>query len=171
MRNRTARLPGLLVALVVAGLLAGCGGSPEAAQEPEPVDTQGLPDDSGKPLEGLPDCDDPPKGEPAAATDVPGLLLPKGAIVTGVERADPLVTVNGYVETTPIRIRQFYQRQKGLKLLEIEDEIYEAEAFYEQGAYRAFVKAQARCSEGSILIAVVGPSGAAPTPTFRGGGG
>jgi len=40
-----------------------------------------------------------------------------------------------------------------------------------KGAYKTLVKAQARCAEGSVLIAAVGPSGTAPTPTFGGGGG
>jgi len=163
--------PSSVVALtvLVGALLTGCEGTPRAAQSPQPVDSQVPALDEGGPLPGLPECEPPTEGQSAADANVSGLLLPPGAIVTEVERDGPLVSVRAYVEATPIRIREFYQAQSALKLLQIEDEVYEAEAFYERGAHRAFVTARASCPEGSLIVAVVGPSGAAPKPTFGGG--
>jgi len=47
----------------------------------------------------------------------------------------------------------------------IEDDISEAEIFHDQGPYRTYVKARVQCVDGSLLIAVVGPSKAVPTPS------
>ena len=48
-------------------------------------------------------------------------LLPLLLMVTGSLRP---TSVRGYVAQTPIQVRQFYERAKGLELFEIEDEVY-----------------------------------------------
>jgi hypothetical protein len=57
------------------------------------------------PLIAFPPCSEPRTA--ALDAEVQGLDLPEGAVVTGVERADPLVTVTGYVGLTPVRIRKY----------------------------------------------------------------
>jgi hypothetical protein len=89
-------------------------------------------------------------------TDVEGLLLPDGA--RGHRRAGP-----GAAGQRPrvhradaVQVRQFYGEEAGLELFEIEDEIYEAEVLYGDGDFRSYVKAQAQCQQGSLLIVLRG---------------
>ncbi len=93
----------------------GATGSPAATESRE----------DGGPLLGLPPCQAPP--EAMADVDVEGLDWPEGAIVTNVQPGDPLVTVTGYIATTPVGVRQYYQGRSDLEIM-IEDEIFEAEA-------------------------------------------
>ncbi len=133
--------------------------SPESSQR-----ATGAPEDGG-PLTALPPC--PPPPSPVDA-DVPGLVLPDGAVVTNVEDQGPLVVVQAYVEQTPVQVRQFYQSQKGLELSEIEDEVYEAETLFSGAKYNSYVKAQAKCDLGSLLFAYVGPGNSGDLPSIGG---
>lgn len=119
-----------------------------------------------EPLEHLPACSSPP---PAAAevASVTGLVLPDGAVITSVTDAGPLTTIEGWVPLTPIQLRVYYQRLDGIEVLKAEDEVWESESLISDGAHRLFVKAQAQCSTGSLLVAVVAPeeaAGAVPAP-------
>jgi hypothetical protein len=96
--------------------------------------------------------------------DVEGLLLPDGAVVTDVQDQGQLVSVRAYIEQTPVQVRQFYGEEAGLELFEIEDEIYEAEVLYGDGDFRSYVKAQAQCQQGSLLIVFVGPGDTGELP-------
>ena len=125
-----------------------------------------LPIEQGGPLVTLPECDTPPAG---VEGDVAGLLLPDGAVVTEVEDLGQLVSVRAYIEQTPIQVKQFYAQEPGLELFEIEDEIYEAEVLFGGGKYRSYVKAQAQCRRGSLLLAFVGPGDSGDLPTVGGG--
>lgn len=78
------------------------------------------------------------------------------------------ISVRGYVEQTPIQVREFYQQAQGLELFEIEDEVYEAEALFAGPKFRSYVKAQAQCQQGSVLIVYVGP-GEGALPSVGGG--
>lgn len=156
-------------------VLAGCTGGDSddepgaASASPSSQPTSGgkraLPQDDGGPLEGLPGCEEPPAGEPV---DVEGLSLPDEAVVTSVSEQGPLTTVQGYVAQTPITVRRFYEGRDDIQVLEIEDEVLEAEVLYAGGEFRTYVKAQAACAEGSTLLAVVGPAGDAVLPSFGG---
>lgn len=97
-----------------------------------------------------------------------GLVLPEGAVVTKVEDQGPLISVQGYVEQTPIQVRRFYQGVEGLELFEIEDEVYEAEALFAGPKFRSYVKAQAQCQQGSVLIVFVGPGDSGDLPSVGG---
>lgn len=169
-----AALLALLTLLLVLGA-AGCGGAgdPTAAPLGDPSErvttgtfgatasaTAPLPQDEGGPLLALPECQPAPEGIDA---DVPGLLLPEGAVVTEVKEQGPLMVVRGYIDQTPIQVRKFYGDYQGLELFEIEDEIFEAEVLFGRGAHRSYVKAQAQCQQGSGLIVFVGPSGSVPS--------
>ncbi|MBA2529579.1 MAG: hypothetical protein H0V19_06385 [Euzebyales bacterium] len=150
-----------LAGSLFVGLLGGCVGTEVPGQaRPSPATAtataaQTEPAEDGGPLFGLPPCQDPPAA--AADAGVEGLDLPEGAIVTNVVRGDPLVTVTGYIPQTPVRVRQFYQRRDDLDILEIEDEIFEAETLFGNGTHRNYVKAQAVCRQGSNFLAVVAP--------------
>lgn len=152
---------------MTAALLTSCGGSGENNDDSTPAGstqppqtsakaTKAVPQDEGGPLTALPDCEEPPQAVPA---DVPGLVLPDGAVVTSVQEDDPLVTVEAYVEQTPIEVRRFYFERPGLEMFSIEDEIFEAEVMYGQGEFRSYAKARATCKTGSVLTVVVGPAG------------
>ena len=108
-----------------------------------------------RPLTQLGPCKPPP---PAAEDDdVAGLVVPDGAVVISQTRADPLVNVQGYVEMTPIQMRVFYQQNRGVEVLSVEDEIQESEVLLEADGYRLFVKTQAVCELGSLFVAIVAP--------------
>lgn len=128
--------------------------------------TTSLPIEDGGPLVALPQCDAPPEGMEA---DVAGLVLPEGAVVTEVEDLGKLISVRAYIEQTPIQVRQFYGKQPRLELFEIEDEIYEAEVLFGGGRYRSYVKVQAQCQQGSLLLAYVGPGDSGDLPSVGGG--
>lgn len=167
------RTAALAVALTIAGLtVTGCSGDGATAEPPagSPSTPNGRPrpPDKGGPLRGLPECGEPP-APVTAAEEVAGLVLPPEAVVTSVQEQGQLVTVQGYVESTPVAVREFYQSARGFELVEIEDEVVEAEAVYADGDYRAFAKATASCSRGSGLLVVIGPAGDLPTPGGVGG--
>lgn len=170
-------LVGVVLMLTLVTGCSGTGSSAPGADSPSPSvrssatkvpsgDTN-LPIDEGGPLVALPECQPAP---PAIEADVPGLLLPKGAVVTEVEQQGPLVFVQGYVDQTPIQVRMFYQRADGLELFEIEDEIYEAEALFAGPEFRSYVKAQAQCQQGSLLVVYVGPDRGGQLPQLGGAG-
>ena len=160
-----------VVATGAVGLAAVIGCSTDATPAPEASGsdtraTRAQPIDEGGPLVALPECDAPPQGVPA---DVSGLVLPDDAVVTSVEDVGDLVSVRAYVEQTPIQVRQFYAKEPGLELFEIEDEIYEAEVLFGGGEYRSYVKVQAQCQQGSLLLAYVGPGDSGSLPSVGGG--
>ncbi len=168
------------------GALIGCSAQPKTEPEPETepavsADSTGTgrdvststattgaaqPIDEGGPLVALPACDAPPEGVEA---DVAGLVLPEGAVVTEVEDLGKLISVRAYIEQTPIQVRLFYTREPGLELFEIEDEIYEAEVLFGAGRFRSYVKVQAQCQQGSLLLAYVGPGDSGDLPSVGGG--
>jgi len=163
--------------LLCAGALAGCSGDPAATPEPSSTGTdsgrdgpgpttKAVPIEKGGPLVSLPECEPPPSAVPAEVT---GLLLPDGAVVTQVEDVGELVSVRAYIEQTPIEVKQFYADAPGLELFEIEDEIYEAEVLFGGGEYRSYVKAQAQCQRGSLLLVYVGPGEGGGLPSVGGG--
>lgn len=156
-----------LVAAVASCAAVGCGADatsgPNASTQPPGTVP---PIAKGGPLVDLPQCDAPPEGIEA---DVAGLVLPDGAVVTDVEDQGPLVSVRAYVEKTPIQVRQFYAHRPGLELFELEDETYESEVLFGGGSYRVYVKAQAQCAQGSLLLAYVGKGDSGALPSVAGG--
>ena len=86
-----------------------------------------------------------------------GLVLPPDAIVTKVSPAGPLTNVQGYLPMTPVEARAFYQQHADLKVLSVEDEVFESEVLFERDDRRVFVKSQAVCERGSVFVAVIAP--------------
>jgi len=178
-RRRLVLVVWTVAASVVAGGCSGQTSSPAPApsssasssasssgQSDKPSPTEDLPIDEGGPLTALPTCAPAPPGTEA---DVEGLLLPDGAVVTEVQDQGQLVSVRAYVEQTPIQVKQFYNDAPGLELFEIEDEIYEAEVLFGGGDFRSYVKAQAQCQQGSLLLVFVGPGDSGDLPSVGGG--
>lgn len=153
--------------LLCAGavLLPGCGDAAAPGAAAAPTELGSVDPVLLQPLDNLPPCASPPPA--AEPQDVEGLLLPPGAVVTRYTKADPLTTVEGWVPLTPIQLRVYYQRLDGIDVLKAEDEVWESETLVTDGVHRLFVKAQAMCSSGSLLVAVVAPESqadAVPAP-------
>ena len=123
-----------------------------------------------EPLTGLGPC----TAEPNVLDEEPaeGILLPDGAVLTSQTVEGPLTTIKGYAPMTPVQIRVFYQRQTTYEVVQIEDEIRESEVLLADGDNRLFVKAQAICELGSVLLAILAPeSSGEQVPAPAGGGG
>lgn len=117
------------------------------------------------PLPGYPACESP---TPDAAARAPeGLIVPRSAVVTKVTRRGEMWKASGYVPLTPVQLRRHYRDAPGVEVLQIEDEIIEAEALLTDGRFRSYVKATAVCELGSRFVAIVAAerqSGLVPTP-------
>lgn len=114
---------------------------------------------------GLPPCGKPPS--PAPEMPPPGAVIPPKTRLTAVRDQPPLAQLNGYVESTPVQVREWVQAQDDLTVLQAEDEGFESELLVTRGEYTTFIKAQAVCAEGSLLAEVIAPADAAvqlPTP-------
>lgn len=167
---RTPRLVTVGLTLVaLTGAIAGCGdgrpsaghgsGSPSARPS-----ASAAPDErDGAPLRAFPSCDPAPTAGPAAARDaVKGLVLPPGTVITGSKTQGKTLNISGYVALTPVRIRQFYEKRTELTFFTIEDEVFEAEVFFQQpDGKRAYVKAKPACRSASRLVIIIAP-GASP---------
>lgn len=144
--------------LIVA--LAGCSGTPDstpdgpASSSPSGTPVDGRPANEGGPLESLEPCSDPPD---AVAETVKGLTAPPGTVLTSVKVKGPTTEALGYTPLTPVDIRHFYQQQPSVTVLQIEDEIVEAEGLVanSSSSYRTLFKANAICSAGSKMLFVV----------------
>lgn len=114
---------------------------------------------------GLPPCGKPPSEDPTVPP--PGAVMPPTARLTAVRDQPPLVQLNGYVESTPVEVREWIEAQAGLTVVASEDEGYESELLVTDGTWRTFVKARAVCADGSLLAEVIAPedsSAMLPTP-------
>ena len=136
---------------------AACGGNPSVPQAVA----------SGAPFTnlGLPPCGKPPSEDPTKPP--PGAVMPPTARLTAVRDQLPLVQLNGYVESTPVAVREWIESQPDLTVVVSEDEGYESELLVTDGTWRTFVKARAVCAEGSLLAEVIAPEDSAaalPTP-------
>jgi hypothetical protein len=124
--------------------------------------------DRSAPLPGYPPCEDfvPDRGE----THPEGAILPRSAVVTRVRERGPTTRVSGYVPLRPVALRRHYESRPDLEVLQIEDEIIEAEALLTDGKFRTYIKATAVCDSGSSFVSIVAPElSAAEVPTPAGG--
>lgn len=168
----------LAVTLVLATLVSACASGTGTTQPSEPAGVADfeVPFDPPsevarellRPLAGIGSCTATP--DPATDAELPaGLVVPDDAIVTSVEPADPITNVQGYIPWTPVQYRVWLQFvAPDVEVLQIEDEIREAEALVTDGSHRMFVKAQAVCETGSVFVAVVAPEvsdATLPTPS------
>jgi len=109
-----------------------------------------------EPLTALGPCQPAPPA--VGGGPVEGLVVPDGAVLTSIEGTGPVTQVQGYIPMTPVQIRVDYQRRGDVQILQVEDEIREAEVLLTADDRRVFVKAQALCEEGSLFVAVVAPA-------------
>lgn len=143
------------VLLVVAVMATACGGDGQELPFPAPegVDPQIL-----APLLAMGPC---PSTPAAANVEAPeGLVLPDAAVITSVAQDGSLATIQGWIDWTPVQLRVHYQHlEDRVTVLEAEDEVFEAEVLANTpDGFRLFVKAQAACEQGSVLIANVAPA-------------
>jgi hypothetical protein len=121
--------------------------------------------DLNGPLPGYPPCE---AFVPAERGErVEDAILPGSAVITRVRRDGLSRRINGFVPLRPIQVRKYYQSRPGVQVLQIEDEIIEAEALLTDGEFRMYIKAVAVCESGSEFEALVAPELAAadlPTP-------
>lgn len=147
-----------MTALCVGCTGAGGTGPTDATTPPGSVDPAIL-----EPLAAFGPC----TNEPVASTDDPvieDLPLPGETIITAATTTDAGTRLEGYLPWTPVQLRVWLQQQDDLEILEIEDEVFEAEALVSSGTHRMFVKAEAVCELGSVLIAnVAAEPGSNPT--------
>lgn len=126
-------------------LLVGCGGD----APPE------RPDDVVVDYSVLGECVDQGDG---VDQRVPGVVLPPQAVVFAVHETPPLVQLVGYVELTPIEFRDFYEGRPDVRVLQIEDEGFEAEVLIGDEERRMYARAQVICETGSNVTVTVGPA-------------
>lgn len=156
----------LLAALLGLALSAACTSGPTGSFGPDAPPTG--------PLTALAECG--PLPDPTGPTEVEGLELPDGAVVTDVYDAGELVHVTAQVPLTPVSIRVAYEEAHAagtVEVLSAEDEIFESELLVSDGEHRFYVKASAICQTGSAVLAILAPEiealpalpSAAPSPT------
>lgn len=151
-RAGSRRLLALATGLALA---SACGPGPDAAAPLDPAELYA----------GFAPCDPPPPG--IDHDPVEGLVELDGLVVAEVRSTGPITSVTGFVEQTPIELRDAFASRQDVTLLHLEDEGYEAEALVERGDHRTFLKATIRCRTGSIVALVVAPAadaGGLPTP-------
>ena len=116
------------------------------------------------------DCDPLPEG--VEEYEVPDdLVVPEGMVVTDVQDVGPLTQLTGFIDMTPVDLRDAYADRA--ELVYLEDEGYEAEILVDTGAYRTFLKASIRCRTGSILAVIGAPDddeASLPVPGQQSGG-
>lgn len=137
-----------------------------AIPTPEGMDPQLL-----QPLVGLGPCEDQDRIRVIDAEVPDPVVLPPGALLTEVDQTGPLTNLQGYVPLTPVQTRVFYQEMEDAEILQVEDEIREAEVLLSRLEHRTFFKSQAVCEQGSIFVAVLAPEvedGALPAPAGDG---
>lgn len=121
------------------------------------------------------ECDPLPEQAPYEEPD--GMVPLGDAWVEQVSVTDPLVTVTGLVDATPIELRDAFAGDPEVELVYVEDEGYEVEILLDVGGRRTFLKATIRCRTGSVFAQIIGPAGDAdllPVPGQQaqsGGGG
>lgn len=160
---------GITLLLTACGSTTSPSGTAAPTGDPEALTPPAL-DERLAPLVRLGACTDEPESQ-AVFTDAPGLVLPPQVHLTTVEENDGATRIEGYVPMTPVELRVWFEESSGRQILEIEDEVVESEVLVTDGQHRLFVKAQAVCERGSILVAIVAPESAAdqvPEPAGEG---
>jgi hypothetical protein len=151
-------LIGTLAGAALIALLVLMGLQAERAEPDRQIDLSG-------PLPGYPPC--APFVPKERVRGVEGLIVPRSAVLTRVRARGPAQKVQGYVPMTPVQLRRHYQSRPGITVLQIEDEIIEAEGLLTDGRFRSYFKAQAVCELGSRFFALVASEQAQavlPTP-------
>jgi hypothetical protein len=143
---------GLLLTLVflAAACTAGGGDAVDAA-DGEP---SGAPVDPNALYEGFVECETLP--DPIEFDAPEEVIIPEGMVVTGYSEVGPLVQLTGFIDATPVDLRDVYAEDA--QLVYIEDEGFEAEILIDAGEYRTFLKASIRCRTGSVMAVIGAPN-------------
>lgn len=152
----------LAVALLVLAVAAlGCSGGGPAGSDDVAV-TMGPTDPNALYLDFV-ECESLPPG--VDYDPVEGLVMPQGMVVTAVSEVGPITQVTGFIDQTPVDVRDTYAEDA--QLVYLEDEGYEAEILVDTGGFRTFIKASIRCRTGSVMALIVAPddeAGGLPVP-------
>lgn len=151
---RARRALALLGVAAVMGAGCATGGEPTVqATATDPV-AGGA---TNELYEGFQEC--PPLPSPGP-TPPPDMVLPEGAVITAVGEVGPLVSADGFVDATPVDIRDAFAERDDVELVHLEDEGFEAEVLVDRDGSRTYLKATVRCRTGSILLALLSDASA-----------
>ncbi len=153
---RTVRPIAALVAVVLATACGAAGPATSIARDPGAI------------YADFPECG--PLPAPSPHDPVEGLVQPDGMVVVEVRRTGPITAVTGFVDATPLELRDAFAGRPGVEVISVEDEGFEAEVLVDSGDFRTFLKATIRCRTGSIVALVVARDADAeqlPTPAGR----
>lgn len=155
-----------LAAAATSAVLAACGGGdPGAVREPAQTPTA-ISSLLLQPMDALPPCGSPPP--PGDVGEVPGAVLPTGAVVRTAADQGALTQLFGFVPLTPVQMLVDLQERDDITIIVSEHEQFESEVAYETDTHRGFIKAQVACATGSDFVEVIaslGSDAAVPTPS------
>jgi hypothetical protein len=165
-----ARTSALAATLLLAAACSAGGGdvAPGGAAGADVEAGATTSEDPNALYEGFVDCEPLPDGIEYTAPE--GLVVPDGLVVTDAQEVGPLYQLTGFLDATPIDIRDAYAGSA--ELVYLEDEGYEAEILIDSGPYRTFLKASIRCRTGSIVAVIGAPDddgSSLPVPGQQGG--
>lgn len=123
-------------------------------------------EDAGRPAGDSTAC---PAATPAdTEIRVPGMLVPPGFVaLKSRPTGQRLTRVNGYIEMTPLEVFAFYkqiEKERGYEFFLLENEIFEAEAFFSDGKHRNYVTARTACPGRSNMFVFVAPEDYSKSP-------
>lgn len=118
----------------------------------------------------FPACPPLPTAIPFAPVE--GMVVPDGTVVIDVVVTGPITAATGFVDLTPLQVRDLFADREDVEVVHLEDEGFEAEVLVDRAGIRTFVKASIRCRTGSVVAAVVADgadAGALPIPAGTAG--
>ncbi len=130
-----------------------------------------LTDQTNELYEGFIDCEPLPDG--IDETPPADMVLPDGMVITELSEVGPLVSATGFIDATPIDLRDAFVQRDDVEVVHLEDEGFEAEILIDGGSSRTYIKASIRCRTGSVVQVLLGPDDEAqalPVPGQAAGG-
>lgn len=163
----------ILVAAVLTTACGGAGdpGAPTVAASDATDSPFVLTDQTNELYEGFIDCDPLPDGVDEAPPAE--MVLPDGMVITDLTEVGPLISATGFVDATPIDLRDAFVERDDVEVVHLEDEGFEAEILIDGGSTRTYIKASIRCRTGSVVQVLLGPDDEAqalPVPGQAAGG-
>lgn len=152
-------------------LVTGCADARDVAEEATTENRIVVTDNTNALYDGFVDCD--PLPEPIEEAPPAEMVVPEGMVITRLSEVGPLISADGFIDATPIDLRDDFSSRDDVELVYLEDEGFEAELLVDSGAWRTFIRASIRCRTGSIIQVLLGPgeqADALPVPGQRQGG-
>lgn len=96
------------------------------------------------------------------------MLVPPGFVALKARPAGQRLTrVKGYIEMTPLEVFAYYkkiEKERGYEFFLLENEIFEAEAFFSTGEHRNYVTALTACPGRSAVFIFIAPEDYSESP-------